>query len=479
MSLKPVIYRLGFDTRFHDNPALTAASETKRPIIFVYIHDDTNQSEKFYGDLQKLRIRESLKWFAEELKKRGSQLILRKGAMHQEIVSLVKEVDADTVLWNRRYIPHHVAIDNEMSNNLTKNNIITESFKANLLFEPNEIKNKSNEFYKVYTPFKNACLAFGLDANPLRAVTEFLPYQQTIKSVALDDLYPLPTKPDWANPILAQWIFSEDAALKRMIDFFDNGLNNYKEGRNYPALPHVSKLSPYLAQGLISPRTIISSLSFYPDSKDKDHFISEILWREFSYYLMSHAPYIENANFKSEWDNFPWKNLDDAQTQEEFHRWTKGKTTIPLIDAAMQELWQTGYMHNRTRMVVASYLVKHMMIHWQHGEEWFKNTLIDYDTANNIAGWQWVAGCGADAAPYFRVFNPITQGEKFDPDCMYIKHYVPELKSFSSQYIHNCHIDRTPNLFTNDNTLKPIIDINKGRDRALEAYQTYISKASQ
>jgi deoxyribodipyrimidine photo-lyase len=468
--IKPIIYCVHYDTRFGDNPAFFEAAKTGQPLIIVYIHETDSESKKYYGSTQKIRMRESLVWFKRVLKNHyHATLLIKSGNRLDVIKNLIEQTGANAVYWNRRYLPHQIKIDSTLKSDLKNNAINATSFKANLLFEPHEVQNLSGQFYKVYTPFKKACINAGIDAMPLPNVPVFLGYTQHIDSLTIDDLYPMPTNPDWASSMLNGWDFSENAAFKWLHDFIENGLSGYKENRNFPSLSHhVSHLSPYLAQGLISPRQIMYALQDAPDSKDKDHFMSEILWREFSYYLMYHAPHMIQGNFKPEWDNFPWRW--ETSDQQNFKKWCKGQTGIPIIDAAMMELWHTGYMHNRTRMIVASYLVKHLLIDWKHGEAWFKDTLFDYDTANNIAGWQWVAGSGADAAPYFRIFNPILQSKKFDENAEYIKKYCPSLKNVSANIIHESDAD-TSDLVKFYGYYKPLIALNIGRDRALEMYK--------
>lgn len=467
--MSPIIYCVFNDTRFGDNPAFFEAVKTGQPLIVIYIHENDAESEKFYGSAQKIRIRQSLLSFQKILKTNyNSDLIIKVGNRLEIIQSLILQTGANSVFWNRRYLPHQIALDTDLKNVLKNQGIHAVSFKANLLFEPHEITNLSGTFYKVYTPFKKACIAFGFDNPPLATIPHFIGFRQAIDSVTVDDVYPMPTNPDWASKMLDDWDFSEVGASKRLTAFIKNGLDGYKENRNFPNLSHnVSHLSPYLAQGLISPRQIMYALQDVPDSKDKDHFMSELLWREFSYHLIFHAPYMIAGNFKPEWDNFVW--LWEKNDQDNFQKWCHGKTGIPIIDAAMQELWQTGYMHNRCRMIVASYLVKHLQIDWKHGEAWFKDTLLDYDTANNIAGWQWVAGSGADAAPYFRIFNPILQSKKFDANADYIKRYCPVLKNASADMIHTLG-DTDDSYAQYYNYHKPLIPLNIGRDRALEAY---------
>lgn len=469
-SLPPIIYCVYHDTRIGDNPAFFDAAKTGQPLIIVYIHETDTESEKFYGSAQKMRMRHSLLSFQTVLKNQyNSTLIIKSGNRLKIIQDLINQTGANAVYWNRRYLPHHITLDSALKSTLKDNHINAVSFKANLLFEPHEIKNLSGNFYKVYTPFKKACIHVGIDAPPLPDVPPFTVYTHAIDSLTLDAVYPMPSNPDWASAMLAGWDFSETGAFKRLHDFIKNGLDGYKEKRNFPNLSqHVSHLSPYLAQGLITPRQIIYALQDIPSNQDKDHFISEILWREFSYHLIYHAPYMITGNFKPEWDNFPWQW--EESDQKIFKKWCKGETGVPIIDAAMIELWQTGYMHNRCRMIVASYLVKHLLIDWHHGEAWFKDTLLDYDTANNIAGWQWVAGSGADAAPYFRIFNPALQSKRFDETAAYIKQYCPILRNASADMIHNSN-EHANDMVKYYGYHRPLIDLNVGRDRALTAYE--------
>jgi len=474
--MQPLIYILFSDLRLNDNPALSAAKATKQPIIFVYIHEDDADSVHFSGSAENMRKRASLISLNQTIKNHfNSSIIFKKGSREAIIKALISSTQANAVYWNRRYLPHQIKIDTALKATLKENNIDAQSFKANLLFEPHEIQNLNGEFYKVYSPFKRACIAKGFDAPPLPQITDLQCYAHNdqLSCLSIDDLYPLSTDSDWDQKLLSHWNFSEEGAEALLDNFIENGIDGYKEKRNFPALEqYTSKLSAYLAQGIISPRSIIYALQDITPSKDLDHFKSEVLWREFSYHLVFHAPYMLKGNFRPEWDDFPWKW--ENQDQDNFKKWCRGKTGVPIIDSAMQQLWQTGYMHNRCRMIVGSYLVKHLLIDWQHGEQWFKDTLIDYDTANNVAGWQWVSGCGADAAPYFRIFNPILQSKKFDSDAEYIKKYSPKLKNISNDLLHNA-AETVTDLVKIYGYYPPLIDHEKGRKRALTAYD-YIKK---
>jgi deoxyribodipyrimidine photo-lyase len=470
--LLPIIYCLSQDTRLHDNPALFYAMKTHKPVIFLYVDETDSQSQFLKGAAQKIRMRQALLSFENKLKQQfNAHIIFRSGNRIDIIEHIIKQTGADAVFWNRRYLPYQIELDTHLKARLKEIHIDAQSFKANLLFDPHDIKNQLGDFYKVYTPFKKACIIKGFDSPPLPVITQLNVYKNTLETLLIDELYPLPKKTDWATKLCNQWNFSEEGAFKLLNNFLENGLKNYKEGRNFPFLSeHTSRLSIYLAQGLISPRQIIYALQDVKADQDSDHFKSELLWREFSYHLIFHASYMIYSNFRPEWDNFPWCWTENDQNN--FKRWCHGQTGVPIIDAAMQELWQTGYMHNRCRMIVASYLVKHLLIDWKHGEAWFKDTLLDYDTANNIAGWQWVSGSGADAAPYFRVFNPMLQSKKFDKDALYIKKYCPILKNINANILHNAD-DNHSDLAQRYHYYMPLISLEKGRKRALEVYKIF------
>lgn len=460
----PVIIWFRQDLRLSDNPALIAALENGAPIIPLYIHD-TSQNPA-WGGASLWWLHYSLTALDASLQKLGGGLILRRGDPLKIIPQLMQETNATSIYLNRCYEPYAVARDTALKQQLTDNGHEYFSFKANLLFEPWEIKNQQEKPYGVFTPFWKACLTKGDMDAPL-PVPKKINFAGGIKTEKLSGWKFLPTKPDWAGGMRNAWEVGEFAAQKRLREFLDHELKGYAGGRDRPDQNHVSRLSPHLHWGEISARQIFYAVDVavaqnHSLGRDAEKFKSEIGWREFSYSLLFHNPNLSSEPLQQRFRNFPWH-----ENKKHLHAWQRGQTGYPIIDAGMRELWATGYMHNRVRMIVASFLVKNLLQPWQHGEAWFWDTLCDADLANNSASWQWVAGCGADAAPYFRVFNPVLQGEKFDPDGNYIRRWVPELKAVPNRWLHKPWQMETP---PKDYPV-PIVDLLASRDRALKAFQ--------
>jgi deoxyribodipyrimidine photo-lyase len=339
------------------------------------------------------------------------------------------------------------------------------------LFEPWTVSTQGGQPFKVYTPFAKACRAAPEPPLPLPAPARLPAVAAVPPGLALDDLALLPRKPDWAGGLRAAWRPGEAGAQQRLERFLASAIEGYKEDRNRPDLESTSRLSPHLRFGEISPRQLWHAARGR-EGRGADHFVSELLWREFSYHLLFHFPELPDRNWRASFDAFPW--ADDPAALE---AWRRGRTGFPIVDAGMRELWQTGWMHNRVRMIVGSFLVKDLMLPWQRGKEWFWDTLVDADLANNAASWQWVAGCGADAAPYFRVFNPMLQGEKFDPAGDYVRRYVPELARMPAQFIHRpWEADdatlRAAGVELGRSYPRPLVDHGQARDRALAAFAT-------
>ena len=394
------------------------------------------------------------------------------------IAHLAKEYNVQNIYWNRCYEPFRIAQDTEIKAYFTENNINCKSFNGSLLWEPWEIKKSDDSAYKVFTPFyRNGCLKAKAPREPL-AKPLLKAIKDSYNTTQLENLNLLPTI-KWHDIMDKTWQIGEEAARVKLLEFLENGLDGYKVGRNYPSKKNVSQLSPYLHFGEISPNQVWHSAMMHGQIKnldaDLDHFCSELGWREFSYYLLYHFPELPEKNFQSKFDNFAWISSDSL-----LKSWQKGQTGYPIIDAGMRELWQTGYMHNRVRMIVASFLVKNLLIHWHYGERWFWDCLVDADLASNSASWQWVAGSGADAAPYFRIFSPTLQGEKFDSEGIYIRKFVPELKDLPNKYLFNPwlapeNILNAANVYLGTNYPKPIIDMDISRKKAMAAYEA-ISK---
>ena len=401
----------------------------------------------------------------------GGTLTLYRGRAEDIVPKLVREHGIDAVFWNRCYEPWCIARDKTIKATLSDRGTSVQTFNAACLWEPWTITKADGTPYKVFSPFYyKGCLRAEPPPEPEGAPTD-LSRQGLGGGVSLGDLGLLPDAPRWDDPMVKHWDISEGGAATTLERFLASGINQYKKGRDYPATRATSRLSPYLAFGQISPRRVWHSARALGDEKNIDHFCSELGWREFSRHLLFHFPDLPQENFRSNFGGFPWVKNDAALSA-----WQRGQTGIPIIDAGMRELWATGYMHNRVRMLVASFLVKNLLIHWREGENWFWDTLFDADLANNSASWQWVAGSGADAAPYFRIFNPVTQSTKFDPDGGYIKKWVPELGALDGKHIYAPWdapegVLDTAGVRLGETYPKPLVDLKRTREGALAAYQ--------
>ncbi|MGE4312693.1 MAG: deoxyribodipyrimidine photo-lyase [Pseudobdellovibrionaceae bacterium] len=457
------------DLRRADNPALHAAYEVEGArILPVFIHDDDNAKSWKRGAASNVWLHHSLASLNTSL---SDHLALFKGKADEILPDLVKQTGATAVYWNRCYEPWRMARDTKIKQSLKEAGITVETFKANLLWEPWEIKTGGGTPYQVFTPFyKKGCLAAEQPRAPLPA-PERLIYEDAPKGVLdLDDLQLLPVKPRWDEHMLDTWDVGEAGAWQRLDDFLDAEIDHYAEGRDRPDKSYVSRLSPHLHFGEISPRMIwheiekrLAANAIHSQGAAK--FQAELAWREFSYHLLYHfKERITDQPLNEKFKAFPWEKNEKALAA-----WQKGLTGYPIVDAGMRQLWQEGYMHNRVRMIAASFLIKDLLIHWSEGEKWFWDTLFDADLANNSASWQWVAGCGADAAPYFRIFNPVLQGEKFDPNGDYVRKYVPELKDVPDKYVHKPW--EAPAKDRPKNYPAPLVDHKAARDAALDAYE--------
>lgn len=459
------------DLRTSDNPALLAASKDG-PVLPVYIHEDPISTGDNHplGGASKWWLHHSL----AALKQTLPGLVFLKGDARHLIPKLAKDAAVSNVFWNRCYEPHAIERDTEIKALLKEDGFQVQSFKASLLFEPWELKNKTGWPFKVYSPFWKTAQTIDIpEALPVPAKIEF---SECPIDGSLEEFDLLPSGPNWAAGWDSIWTPGELGARQRLVEFLGTGLAGYGELRNRPDLPNVSRLSPHLHFGEISPGQIWHESQRLMNSnsdfrKDGMKFLSEIAWREFSHHLLYHFPGLPSDNWRPAFDAYPWRDAPD-----DLKRWQRGETGYPIVDAGMRELWQTGYMHNRARMIVASFLVKHLRLHWHHGEAWFRDTLLDADLANNSASWQWVAGSGADAAPYFRIFNPITQGQKFDPEGNYVRRWVPELKTLETQYLFEPFnapqsvLERAGILLGKDYPL-PIVDHAAARQAALDGYE--------
>ncbi|MEM9419162.1 MAG: deoxyribodipyrimidine photo-lyase [Planctomycetota bacterium] len=471
------------DLRLADNPALLAAVERANEqggvVVPVYIWSPDEEGGWAAGGARRWWLHHSLKSLDESLQALGSRLVLREGHSQDVLENLIAETSADAVLWNRRYEPASIERDQKIKRWLRDEcSIAAESFNSHLLYEPWEIETGGGGPYKVFSPFwRNAKNqpAPDLPRDALDAIPS--PTQWPI-SVELDALG-LEASRDWKDGLAKAFTPGEAAAQQKLGKFLDDAIRQYKDDRNFPAKPGTSKLSPHLVHGEISPRQCYHAARKYMAdgrrnlSKDElkqcEHFVQELGWREFAYHVLYHFPETPREPLQKKYANFPWKH--DA---EHLKQWQRGQTGYPIIDAGMRELYATGWMHNRVRMIVASFLVKDLLISWEQGAEWFWDTLVDADLANNTLGWQWAGGCGADAAPYFRIFNPILQGEKFDKDGAYVRQWVPEIASLPDRVLHKPWEAPPMQLAAAGITLGetypyPIVDHKQARDSALAA----------
>ncbi|HQS16652.1 deoxyribodipyrimidine photo-lyase [Reyranella sp.] len=461
MSVSIVWFRS--DLRLSDNPALIKALEAGRTVVPVFVLDEGTKGLRRLGAASRWWLHYSLHALDASLRRLGSRLVLRRGPAEKVIAELAVECRAESVFWNRVYDQGSRERDARLKKSLSDSGIAVESCKANLLFEPWEVTTQGGDAFKVFTPFWRACRALPPPAASPSAPTSMPPPPSWPAGEALASWGLLPSAPDWAAGLRAAWTPGEDGARQRLAHFLDEALGDYREARDLPAVKGTSRLSPHLAFGEISPRQVWHAATARGASAATDKFLSEVGWREFAYHLIFHNGDLAERNFRREFDAFPWADQTEALTA-----WQRGRTGYPIVDAGMRELWTTGWMHNRVRMIAASFLTKDLLIDWRRGERWFWDTLVDADVANNATGWQWVAGCGADAAPYFRVFNPVLQGEKFDPDGDYVRRWVPELAHLPSNTIHRPWEAAVPA------SVYParIVEHGAARDRALAAFQT-------
>jgi deoxyribodipyrimidine photo-lyase len=458
---QPVIMWFRQDLRLADHPALTAAAAAG-PVLPVFVLDDVTPGDWRWGGASRWWLHHSLLSLNETL-----PLVLRRGEAVSVLEKLIADSGATALYFTRDYAPWSGALEQRVKELCDRTGIACHRHGGFLLHEPESIRNGSGQFFKVYTPFSRVCFAKGMPRGP-KPVPTIRRHTGDIASETLSDWQLLPTKPNWAQGFDAHWTPGEAGARASLQVFLDSGLKGYGEGRDRPDQASTSRLSPRLHWGEVSPHTLWHAASQrMADAKgaldhDGEKFLKEILWREFSYHLLHHVPTFPDKPFKAEFENFPW-----ADDQAGLKAWQHGQTGYPIVDAGLRELWATGIMHNRVRMIVASFLIKDLLVSWQDGERWFWDTLCDADIASNSASWQWVAGCGADAAPYYRVFNPVLQGEKFDPNGVYVRRWVPELSSVPEAFVHKpWEMPVPPKAYP-----ARIVDHGMARDRALAAFK--------
>jgi len=461
------------DLRLSDNPALHHALHSARHVIPIYIHAPNEDAEWSAGAASHWWLHHSLKQLQARLKQLGSRLIIRRGASLFVLQKLIAETEASLVCWNRLYEPASVARDTKIKSELAESGIEVSSHNGALLLEPWQVRNRQGKPFRVFTPFWRECqqqLATHSPA-PLAEPIRLTKVAASLPSDALDDLQLLP-RIAWDASFTPRWSPGELNAQLVAEQFATTLVQRYAAQRDFPAQRQTSSLSPHLHFGEISPRQIIATLANEHSLSDKgnESFMRELGWREFAHHLLFHFPYTQSQPLDERFEKFEWVNSAAL-----LKTWQRGATGIPMVDAGMRELWHTGWMHNRVRMIVASFLTKNLRIHWLEGARWFWDTLVDADLANNTLGWQWTAGCGADAAPYFRVFNPVLQAQRFDPDGDYIRRWIPELAHLSNRWLFQPWNAPAAELAKarvelGVNYPQPIVDLSVSRERALEAY---------
>ncbi len=475
MITTPIIVWFRQDLRLADNPALSAAIDSGRPVLPVFILDDRGAGRWPMGGASRWWLHNSLASLATALRKHGAPLILRRGPAAQVLHQLTGETRSDSVYWNRCYEPAIIARDQAIKSALTRAGIDAQSFNAALLHEPWDIKTGDGGPFKVFTPFHRAIERLGPPAMPLRARLKISGVEKLPPSDALADWALLPAKPDWAGGMRMSWRPGEDGAWDRLTRFYE-APRGYAAGHDRPDIPATSGLSAHLHWGEIGPRQIWADIETHRahgeiGERDAAAFRRQLVWREFCHHLLFHFPALPEQPWREAFANFPWR-----PDRRLLKAWQRGLTGYPIVDAGMRQLWVTGWMHNRVRMICASFLIKDLLQPWQDGEAWFWDTLVDADLAQNAANWQWVAGSGADAAPYFRIFNPVLQGEKFDPHGAYVRQWLPALERVPAAHVHRPwqapgDILKMAGVKPGRDYPLPIVDHARAREGALSAYR--------
>lgn len=459
------------DLRVRDNPALLAATADSAAVA-LYVLDEESHGVRPLGGAARWWLHHALEDLRRELDGLGIPLVLRRGPAARIVHEVVEELDAGAVYWNRRYGGPERQVDAEIKETAGEAGRHAESFQASLLHEPWRIRTGQGNPYKVFTPFWKTVSELDF-RQPLGAPEPGQRFRRHLpESENLDSWELLPRRPDWAAGLRETWTPGAAAGHELLADFIDGALADYPQGRDRPAIPGTSRLSPYLRWGHLSPFQIWHAVAAHRTAANGEAvrtYLGELGWREFCWHQLYHQPLLAERNLRPEFDAFPWQRPGQRQQNNDgtspsvgnddggaspaarIRAWQRGRTGVPLVDAGQRELWATGWMHNRVRMVSASFLIKNLGIDWRVGEQWFWDTLVDADAANNPASWQWVAGSGADAAPFFRIFNPLTQQAKFDPDDRYVSRWVPE--------------------YAGPDYPEPIVDVKESRQAALEAYQ--------
>ena len=478
----PIIYCFKHDLRLLDNPALQYAIETNKPILFVYIYDP--DAEWAPGAASRWWLHQSLESLQKDLLELHSKLYCFSGSNIDILPKLAAEIQCEQIVYSQVYEPAALKQDTRLMSLLSKLNIDLNITQGSVLFKPGSILNRQGSVYKVFTPFYKACREFGFSSQIIKKPKKLSAFSYKGNSLSLEQLNLLP-KESWQNGLKAKWKPGEKNAAQLLKKFIKGDLHQYSVKRDYPNLDSTSHLSPYLHFGELSPKRVIYHLTKIVDEKptfeiESEKLIRQLVWREFACHILMNYPFTVDEPFQAKFSKFPWQRSNKKLMQA----WQQGRTGYPIIDAGMRELWATGYMHNRVRMIVASFLTKNGLLHWKKGALWFWDTLVDADLAQNTMNWQWVAGCGVDAAPYFRIFNPITQSKKFDAEGSYIRRWCPELGGLPNKYIHApweapSHILNQVGVRIGTNYPEAIVDLKVTRARALQNYKSLKSIAMQ
>jgi deoxyribodipyrimidine photo-lyase len=468
----PSLVWFRLDLRLRDHPALRAALEKGGPVIPVYIHDPEAEGKWAPGGASDWWLHHALEDLSHQLTKAGSPLVIRRGPAKRELLALASETGADAIFWNRRYEPSVIARDTAIKAALRGVGLRAESFNGGLLHDPTQVRNLSGKPFQVFTPFWRHCLTKLKFGEPLPAPARLPAPAKAVAGKRVEELKLLPPI-RWDTAFPTAWDPTRKGAEQRLKKFLAGPVTDYPDARDIPDVDGTSRLSPYLHFGQLSPREIVEAVNAAGLSSrlGPQKFVAEVGWREFGHHLIQNFPATTDEPLRADFKAFPWKK-DKALLRA----WQHGNTGYPIVDAGMRQLWQTGWMHNRVRMVAASVLVKHFLQPWQDGAAWFWDTLVDADLASNTLGWQWAGGCGADAAPYFRVFNPVLQGEKFDPKGDYVRRFVPELAKLPAKWIHKPweappEVLAAAGLRLDKDYPRLLVGLAEGRDRALAAFE--------
>jgi deoxyribodipyrimidine photo-lyase len=467
------------DLRLADNPALYRAAQ-RGAIVPVFVYAPEEQGARAPGAARRWWLHHSLLALSQSLREYGIELVIRRATRSQPVLEqILLETGADALYWNRRYEPQLIERDRQVAQHFLRRGIEVRQFESYLLHDPDTLRTDTGQPYIVFTPFwKRFCQQVNVP-DPLPMPTRLIPAPRQPASEPLEMLQLLP-RIDWAAGFRETWQPGEAGAHKRLQQFLTESIEQYHTLRDRPDIDATSRLSPHLHHGEITPRQIWRAALHQSRGEwtaGVEAFLRELAWREFAYHILYHHPHTQHQPLRAEFSDFPWS----SEKGPAFKAWTKGRTGIPMVDAGMRQLWHIGWMHNRVRMIVASWLTKNLLIHWQLGEAWFWDTLVDADPASNVLGWQWTAGCGADAAPYYRIFNPVLQGRKFDPEGTYVRQWVPELAHLPSEYIH-APWEAPPDLLEQAGVVLghtypyPQESLEQSRQRALELFEHWTKR---